>query len=162
MLISSEKSLYMNKDTKNRVIVYALAVLQIFVGITAILGGFGLVSDPSGAKMDVPLSLLKNSPFTNYLIPGLVLLIVIGIGNVLAGIVTFLRHRHAGKIAVFSGAFLAIYIIIEVGFIGILNFSQPLYFILGAVELILGLKLSKSFRMGHQIWIESAAGKLTT
>jgi len=112
--------------------------------------------------MDVPLVLLKNSPFTNYFIPGLVLLVVIGVGNVLAGIVTFLRNRHAGKIAVFFGAFLALYMSIEVGFIGPLNFSQPLYFILGAVELILGLKLSRSVRMDHQILIESAAGKLTT
>jgi len=152
----------MDNDIKNKIFPYALGVLQILVGITAILGGVGLVSDPSGAKMDVPLVLLKNSPFTNYFIPGLVLLVVIGVGNVLAGIVTFLRNRHAGKIAVFFGAFLALYMSIEVGFIGPLNFSQPLYFILGAVELILGLKLSRSVRMDHQILIESAAGKLTT
>ncbi len=91
-----------------------LSVLQMFVGITAILGGFGLVSDPSGAGMEVPLTLLENSLFTNYLIPGIVLLIVIGVGNVLAGIVTFLRHRHFGKIAVFLGGFLVLYILIEI------------------------------------------------
>lgn len=147
----------MNKDIKNRFITYALWFLQIFVGITAILGGFGLVSDPSGAEMDVSLVLLKNSPFSNYLIPGLVLFIVIGVGNVLSGIVTFLRLRHAGKIAVLSGVFLVLYMTIEVGFIGLLNFSQPLYFVLGAVELILGLTLSRSVKIDHQILTESSA-----
>ena len=144
----------------NKLIRYALGILQIFVGITAVLGGFGLVSDPSGSKMNVPLELLKNSPFTNYLIPGLVLLIVIGVGHVFAGIVTFLRHRYAGNISVFFGAFLALYLIIEVWFLGLVNFSQPLYFILGAVELIFGLKLSKGGKTDHQIWIQSTRGRL--
>jgi hypothetical protein len=30
-----------------------LSALQMFVGITAIVGGIGLVSDPIGAKMEV-------------------------------------------------------------------------------------------------------------
>ena len=150
----------MSKAIINKLIRYALGLLQIFVGITAVLGGFGLVSDPSGSKMNVPLELLKNSPFTNYLIPGLVLLIVIGVGHVFAGIVTFLRHRYAGNISVFFGAFLALYMITEVWFIGLVNFSQPLYFILGAVELIFGLKLSKGGKTDHQIWIQSNRGRL--
>ena len=150
----------MNKAIINKLIRYALGILQIFVGITAVLGGFGLVSDPSGTKMNVPLELLKNSPFTNYLIPGIVLLIVIGVGHVFAGIVTFLRHRYAGNISVFFGAFLALYILTEIWFIGLVNFSQPLYFVLGAVELIFGLKLSRAGKSEHQIWIQTTGGKL--
>jgi len=152
----------MKKDIKNKFTTLVLGVLQIFIGITAVLGGFGLVSDPSGTKMAVPVELLKNSPFTNYLVPGLVLLIVNGTGNVLAGIATFLRSRYSGKLAAFFGLFLTLYMVIEVWFIGLLNFSQPLYFILGVAELILGLKLSKSSKKDHQLWIESTGGKLTT
>ena len=143
----------------NKLIRYALGILQIFIGITAVLNGFGLVSDPSGTKMNVPLELLKNSPFTNYLIPGLVLLIVIGVGHVLAGIVTFLRHSYSGNISIFFGALLALYMITEVSFIGLVNFSQPLYFVLGAVELIFGLKLSKAGKSEYQIWVQSAMCK---
>jgi hypothetical protein len=150
----------MSKGIINKIIRYALVVLQIFVGITAILGGFGLVSDPSGTKMNIPLELLKNSPFTNYLIPGLVLLLVIGVGHVVGGIITFLRHRYTGNLAVFFGAFLALYMITEVWFIGLVNFSQPLYFVLGAVELTFGLKLSKGGKTDHQIWIQSTGGRL--
>jgi len=152
----------MNKDIKNKFITYTLGVLQIFIGITAVLGGFGLVSDPTGDKMHIPLELLKSSPFTDYLIPGLVLLIINGTGNVLAGTLAFFRIRYAGNLAFFFGIFLTLYIAIEVWFIGLVNFSQPLYFILGLVELILGLKLSKSGKADHQIGIESIGGKLTT
>ena len=127
----------------------------MFVGITAMLGGFGLVSDTSGTNMEVPLTLLKNSPFTNYLIPGLVLLIGIGIGHVSAGITAFLRHRYCGKFAVFFGGFLALFMVIEVGFIGLHNFSQPLYFLLGTVEVIFGLKLSRFDKIKPKIWVET-------
>lgn len=134
-----------------------LSVLQMFVGITAILGGFGLVSDPSGAGMDVPLTLLEDLLFTNYLVPGLVLLIVIGVGNVLGGIATFFRHGHFGNIAIFLGGFLALYILIEIGIIGLLNLSQPLYFILGVAEILLGLKLPRLVKTDSKIWVERTA-----
>jgi hypothetical protein len=150
----------MSKSIINKIIRYALVVLQIFVGITAVLGGIGLVSDPSGTKMNVPLELLKNSPFTNYLIPGLVLLLVIGVGHVIGGIITFLRHRYSGNMAMLFGAFLALYMITEVWFIGLVNVSQPLYFVLGAVELIFGLNLSKRGKTDHQIWIQSTGDRL--
>ena len=150
----------MNAATGNKIIRYALGILQIVVGITAVLGGFGLVSDPSGTKMNIPLEALKNSPFPNYLIPGLVLLLVIGVGHVFAGLATFLRHRYTGKLAVFFGAFLALYLIIEVWFIGLVNFSQPLYFVLGAVELIFGLKLFRAGKADHKIWIPPTGEKL--
>jgi len=88
--------------------------------------------------------LLNNSPFTNYLIPGLVLLIVIGVGYVVSSTVTFLRKRYFGSLAALLGICLIFYMTIEVWFVGLRNFLQPLYFILGVIVLILGLNLFKS------------------
>ena len=133
----------MNENKRSRFVVYFLGALQIFIGLTAIAGGFGLVSDPSGAKMNLPLEWLSNSPFTNYFVPGLVLLIVNGVGNFFAGIATFLRSRYAGDMAVALGTFLILYIIIEVWVVGLVTFLQPLYLILGITELMLGFRLRK-------------------
>lgn len=150
----------MDKTRKNRLMLYVLGALQVFVGVTAVLGGFELVSDPSGAKVHIPQELLNNSPFTDYLIPGLVLLTVNGLGNVLAGIVTFLRNRTAGNLAIFLGAFLVLYITTEVLIVGLQNISQPLYFVLGGVELALGLKLWKSSKGEHRDFFQSRGAKL--
>ncbi|MFX0067290.1 MAG: hypothetical protein ACFFC7_34635 [Candidatus Hermodarchaeota archaeon] len=133
----------MDENRKKRFLPYLLGALQVFIGLTAIIGGFGLVSDPSGTRMDIPLEWLGNSPFTNYLIPGLVLLIINGGGNFSAGIVTVLRNRYAGEIAVLMGTFLVFYMMTEIWFIGLRTFLQPLYFILGVTELMLGWKLRK-------------------
>jgi hypothetical protein len=142
----------MNK--KKRLLTFSLGTLQAFIGITAIAGGFRLVSNPNGTS-DIPIEWLSNSPFTNYLMPGLVLLIVIGFGNVFAGIVSFLSKRHAGSIAAILGTFLILFMAIEVWFVGLRNFLQPLYFILGAIVLILGLKLVKLFIKVPPIGVES-------
>ena len=128
--------------SKKRWLTYSLGALQAFIGITAIAGGFRLVSNPNGTS-DIPIEWLNSAPFTNYFIPGLVLLIVIGFGNVLGGIFSFLIKRYAGGIAAILGAFLILFMTIEVWFVGLRTFLQPLYFILGAIVLVLGLKLSK-------------------
>lgn len=54
-------------------------------GIAACLGVFSFVTDPLGQKMQMPLFCLEHSPFVNYFIPGLILLVVIGIGSLAAG-----------------------------------------------------------------------------
>jgi hypothetical protein len=149
-----------NENKNNRFLAYSLGAIQAFIGLTAIAGGFRLVSNPSGT-LDIPLEWLSNSPFTNYFIPGLVLLIIIGFGNVLAGMVTFLRKRYTGSLAVVLGTFLILYMTIEVWFIDLRNFLQPLYFILGVIELILGLKLVKLVKTIHQIGVESTMNKLS-
>jgi len=137
----------MNGKIKKLILPCALGTLQVLVGITAVLGGFGLVSDPSGAKMNIPLELLEHSPFTTYLIPGIVLFTIIGFGNLFGGLISFLRTKSAGRIASLLGIFLTIYISVEVWYIGFVNLSQPIYFVFGLVQCLLGWKLSKSDRV---------------
>jgi hypothetical protein len=146
-------------EKKKRLLTYSLGALQAFIGVTAIAGGFRLVSNPNGT-LDIPIEWLNNSPFTSYLIPGLVLLVVIGFGNVLASIVSFLKMRCAGGIAIILGTFLILFMTIEVWFVGLRNFLQPLYFILGAIVLVLGLKLFKLF-IAVPMELESKTHKLS-
>jgi CDP-diglyceride synthetase len=152
----------MDSDFKSRWIGYSLGVLQAFIGVTAAAGGFGLVSDPSGAKMNISLEWLNNTPFVNYFIPGLVLLAVNGVGNVVASITTFVRNKYAPNLAAALGIFLVLYITIEVLTIGLRTPLQPLYFILGLIQFALGLKLLKQTKTPDQIGIEPAIKKLPT
>jgi hypothetical protein len=54
--------------------------LLLFLGVSAIVGGGALIISPSGRLLGgLPLSILKNSPFSNFLIPGIILFFVLGI-----------------------------------------------------------------------------------
>ena len=146
-------------SSKKRLLIFFLGALQAFIGVTAIAGGFRLVSNPNGTS-DIPIEWLNSAPFTNYLIPGLVLLIVIGFGNVLGGIFSFLNKKYAGGMAAALGIFLILFMTIEIWFVGLRTFLQPLYFILGAIVLVLGLKLLK-LSITVPIELESKPHKLS-
>jgi len=75
-----------------------LLFLLLFLGMSALVGGSGLVADPSGAAIGLPLDLLRGSPFGDYLVPGLVLLIVLGAGPLLAAIAAMIVSDPVGVV----------------------------------------------------------------
>ena len=131
------------KGKKSRCLAFGLGALQMFIGLGGAAGGFGLVTDPSGTNLGFHVDLLSKSPFSDYLIPGLILLVVIGLGSLAGGVLSMLRYRYTGEIAAVSGAFLMIWITAQVCWIGLIVWLQPLFFCLGAVELALGLLLRR-------------------
>lgn len=56
-----------------------LISLLLLLAVGALYGGGALVADPSGGLLDMPVSLLAGSPFGDYLVPGLILLVLLGI-----------------------------------------------------------------------------------
>ena len=59
--------------------VYVLMFLLLFLGISAIYGGYNLIADPSGNRLQLPRGWLELTPFPNYFIPGLILFSVLGV-----------------------------------------------------------------------------------
>ena len=130
----------MRSQARIRILSYSLGALQLFIGITAVLGGFGLVSDPSGVTAKTPLEWLKNSPFENYLVPGLILIIVIGGSHLFGGVFSFSSSSFSPIITATCGIVLVLFMSMEIWFIGLRNLMQPLYLVLGAILVFLCLK----------------------
>ena len=63
-----------SKATRN-----LLIVLLAFLWLGAIGGGGVLIISPSGKLIGMPLSMLSPSPFYNFLIPGIILFLVLGV-----------------------------------------------------------------------------------
>lgn len=120
-----------------------LSLLQGFIGLGALPPGALLILDPSGKRMSMPLDWLKESPFRNYLIPGLVLFSINGLGHVLGALATWRHKRYAGVTASGLGLFLMLWIIVQVRWIRLLSWLQPTYFIFGLLELMGGLYLQR-------------------
>ncbi|MEO7530768.1 MAG: hypothetical protein ABIS69_05135, partial [Sediminibacterium sp.] len=56
-----------------------MLVLLAFLGIGAIGGGIVFMISPDGKMMGIPLSILDQSPFNNFLIPGIILFLILGL-----------------------------------------------------------------------------------
>jgi menaquinone-dependent protoporphyrinogen oxidase len=92
---------------------WLLAALCWFVAVTAIGGGLTLALRPDGSLLDAPPSLLRFSPFASFLIPGLLLLVVVGLGNAAAGVAIARNSRLAPFLALFAGGALFVWIVAE-------------------------------------------------
>ncbi|GAB2583729.1 hypothetical protein [Spirosoma areae] len=74
-----------------------LLFLLAFLGLGAIGGGGAFIISPSGALFGMPLSMLAKSPFTNFLIPGIILFVVLGL--IPCGLVFALLKKPKSKLA---------------------------------------------------------------
>jgi hypothetical protein len=56
-----------------------LIFLLGFLSLSAIVGGVMLILSPQGSGIEMPVELLHNSPFKNFLVPGIILLVTFGL-----------------------------------------------------------------------------------
>ena len=115
-----------------------LLVVEAFVAVTAFAGGFALmlgalIPDLSWV-ITPPTEYLEGSPFSSYLVPGLVLALVLGGLNVVAFVLLLQRRPSALFAAATAGYAALIWIFVQMMVIPF-SFLQAVYFIAGAVEL---------------------------
>lgn len=119
----------------NTIIRSACILLLLLNGIGAFYGGLQLIFDPSGSKLGLPLSYLGHSPFHNYLIPGIVLIIVNGVFSfVTLGIFLF-KHSYSHWFLIIQGLLLSGWIVLQIFFL------RMFYPALHATFLIIGTTL---------------------
>ncbi|MEO9151009.1 MAG: hypothetical protein ABI243_01310 [Lapillicoccus sp.] len=111
----------------------------LFFGAASAVAGLVIAVPGGGGGM--PLDTLKDTPFTSFVIPGLILGLVVVGGTQLAAAVSMLRaDSHRLLLASVAGFGMVIWIFAELAMIGY-SVLQPVYFALGVVELVLVLLL---------------------
>ena len=120
-----------------RLPIYFLGGLQIFVSLGAAVCGVLLICAPDGRYLQLSPALLVRSPFHDFLFPGFVLLIINGIGQAVAAILVFRKNTQAGLVSGIFGLGLIIWIFVQVNMIGGGDGLQYVYFILGISETVL-------------------------
>jgi len=131
----------MNPQQATRI---TLLVVEAFVAVTAFAGGLALMVGALVPELSTvitpPAEYLEGSPFSSYLVPGLVLALVLGGLNVIA-FVLLLRRRPSALFAAATAGYAAlIWIFVQMMVIPF-SFLQAVYFMAGAVELGLVLLL---------------------
>jgi len=110
-----------------------LIILNIFLALTAVPGGFCLLTGIAAP----PLDELKGSVFTDYTIPGLALMIIVGGSALLASILLIRKYKYAVFYSAVVGLIIMVFEFIEVLAIGSPTGAglvmQIIYFVLGVV-----------------------------
>jgi hypothetical protein len=116
-----------------------LGSIQVLISLAAMPTGVLFIIDPSGRSLGMSPELLEGSVFNNFLIPGIFLLAVNGIGNLISAIISFLRMRIAGGLGLALGIFLTLWMVVQMISITEFNYLQPLYLLIGIIETIIGV-----------------------
>ena len=119
-------------------------IILFFNAVSAMFGGSGLMLDPTGAAMQMPIEFLKDSPFENFLIPGIILFSVNGLFNLFVGILGLRKKKLFPVLTILCGLFLIGWLSIQIMIIK--DFYAPLhvpYYSVGILLIILGFILKK-------------------
>ncbi len=110
----------------------AIAFL-VLLGLGALAGGIALVSKPDGSVMQFDVSLLAGSPFSDFLIPGLILGGLFGVGSLVVAGLGLRRSTAAPFVAFAIGSAQMIWIVVELAIIKELSFLHPTMFAVGLI-----------------------------
>ena len=130
-----------------------LFCLQMIIGIGGLISGAMLFSSPDGALIKLNASILRGTPFANFLIPGIILFLFIGFFPILVGygllrqpawrwaetVNICKKYRWPWTAAWAAGAIILIWIIVEFALLGYISFLQPLVTVWGIAIITLTL-----------------------
>ena len=115
-------------------------VLEIFLGLGALFGGGALILASDGHLLGMPITLLAGSPFTSFLVPGIILFTFVGIAPLLAAAMTMRRQAFAPIAAVAVGLTLIGWVSVEmVVLAGLGSLAWALYLVLGVCIALIGV-----------------------
>lgn len=119
------------------------SLLLIFNGAGALYGGWNLMTYPDGSSIHLSLHWLEHTPFTDYLIPGIILFITNGLFSFFAFIALLLKAKKYDRLVMAQGAILTGWIIIQMILIQTIH---SLHIIVGSVGIgliIAGILIGK-------------------
>jgi hypothetical protein len=139
---------------KSKTIIYFYLFLLSFLGLGALGGGGALIVSPSGKLLGgLPLSILKTSPFSDFLIPGIILFVLLGLfpsllvyallkkpENKFAEYFNFFNDMHwAWSFSIYVAFALIIWIQVETIYIQGVSWLQSFYMFFAVALLFVGL-----------------------
>lgn len=128
---------------------WSLAAVTMFNALSALAGGIAILAT---GGLGMPSSMLDGSPFSGFIWPGVILLVVIGGSQVVATVLLLGRHPSALLWSAVSGFGMVIWIFVETGIIRGFSWLQAVYFATGILQLVLVLAL-----LGVAGWLPRAA-----
>ena len=127
----------------NNVFRITAIILLVILGLGGVYGGWLLIIDSSGDKMQFPLELLDKTPFHNYLIPGIILILANGLLTLFIALMVILKMKYWNWAILLQGCILIGWLTIELllnpdFFVPFMHYS---FYIIGIILVVMGFVL---------------------
>ena len=118
-----------------------LFILLSFISVTAILSGLMMIGYPDGSALNLSPGLLEGTPFKNYMVPGILLVILVGIINLLAVFYNMKRDPKRYTWALAGGIMICVWIITQMILIRSFQWLHIVYLAMGVVVILISFQL---------------------
>jgi hypothetical protein len=118
-----------------------LVLLTAFVTLTAIAGGLLLIMDQDGTSLHLTTSMLQNTPFDDYLTPGILLLLLVGGSNGIALVNQLVKSSGIYRWTIAGAIILIIWTIIQMLIFSGASWLQVLFLFTGMFMVLLTWQL---------------------
>jgi hypothetical protein len=143
----------MRKPVRPLLVMWVLSLVLIFLALGTVGGGILLIQDPTGAVMQLEISWLVNTPFVNYFVPGLILLLLYGVGSLfllyalwelpkfplLTRLTRFTHEHWAWDFTVLLGVFLLVWLVVQFVVLPATSPIQPVMLVVALALIVLPL-----------------------
>jgi membrane protein YdbS with pleckstrin-like domain len=96
------------------------------------------MASPDGSSFGMPLSMLRHTPFTDFLLPGIILFVANGLCSLAVLAALLFKHKYYPWLVIAQGAVLMGWIVIQVGMIPGVHFLHWLFGGIGFVLVVCG------------------------
>ncbi len=118
-----------------------LFILVSFIAVTSAVSGLLMISSPDGTLLNLPVSLLENTPFNNYMVPGILLALLVGGVNMAAVFFNLQRHRARYNWAIAGGFMISLWIGVQLLLIQAAHWLHFIYLGIGVLIILIAYQL---------------------
>ena len=116
-----------------------ITILLLFLtGVSALVAGYSFMADPSGKGIRISTEYLQYSPFRNFLIPGIILFVTIGVWSMLTAVAAIMKRKCYPGMVLVQGCILSGWILIQIFLVRDLNGLQITMLAIGIFFLFSG------------------------
>jgi len=123
------------------------ASMVLFNTLSALFGGSNLIQHPDGSSLSLSTDWLKHTPFSGYLVPGIVLLVVNGLFGIVVLSAMFTGSKRYPALVLAQGVLLSGWIVVQVMLIRTVIGLHWLMLGVGVGLTICGLALTRIKRL---------------
>lgn len=124
-----------------------LFILVAFLALSTIVAALLLMSVPDGSLLSLTTDVLKGSVFKDFVLPGLLLMIFVGVINLLALFYNLINHKLKYNLSIAGGAMILVWMVIQYSVIQQAFWLDLVYVLVGLSVIFISLQLKGKYLM---------------